>query len=95
MLLQLELQMKDMEEQEDTEGMEGIIIRLIVLVKKWLTPRIRHCNAFCNALQRKMKSEESTIYLHYGGTCVIVFRYLGRYCLFAFTCAVALIGLHV
>ena len=28
MLLQLKLQMKDMEEQEDTEGMEGIIMRL-------------------------------------------------------------------
>ena len=27
-ILQLELQIKDMEEQEDTEGMEGIIIRL-------------------------------------------------------------------
>ena len=31
-----------MEEQEETEGMEGIIIRLIVLVKLW-TPRDR-CN---------------------------------------------------
>ena len=34
MLLQHKLQMKDMEEQEDTEGMEGIISRLIVLVKQ-------------------------------------------------------------
>ena len=29
-----------------------------------------------------MKSEESTIYLHYGGTCVIGFRYLGYYTVF-------------
>ena len=26
-----------------------------------------------------MKSKELTIFLHYDGTCVIVFRYLGPY----------------